>query len=285
MGFDRRNKATGATTGAPTSATTSATTSAAVSTTSANDPAAGAAGAPVRSVEAALRVLELLACSLGPLRVTDIAGRLDLGKPRVCRHLATLEAMGLARRVGRQGYTFGERLRVMAHHVQRERTLGDVAQPLLEALRDDVRHTVVLSAPGADGAVVLGCAAGPQPAGIDVRAGTLLRYPHSPAARLAVALGAAPARGKGKSRSDGELASQAPAREALAHWRALGVDYERDTQGTGLGGVAAPVFAGTLLVALVSVVVPSRLLLSRPPAPLVAALRRNVAAIERGLAA
>lgn len=239
------------------------------------DDAPGAAEGGVRSVEAALRVLELIACSSGPLRVTDIAQRLDLGKPRVCRHLATLEAMGFARRVGRQGYGIGERLTRIAHHALRERTLAEAARPALEALRDELRQTVTLSAPCADGAVVLACFESPQQTTIHVRPGTLLRYPHSPAARLAVAFGAAP----------GEPDDAAQADEARRRWRARGVDYEQDTQGTGLGGVAAPLFAGAALVGMVSIVVSSRLLMPQPPAAIVAALRRSVAEIEKRLAA
>lgn len=238
-----------------------------------------AADAGVRSVEAALRVLELVACSLGPARVTAIAQTLALGKPRVSRHLATLEAMGLVRRAGRQGYVPGERLSRLAHHVLRERTIGDIAHPALEALRDDLRQTITLSAPAPEGAIVLHCYESPQPMSIHVRAGTLLRYPHSPAARLAIALA-----------GDAEGASAPPstaaaAREALSRWRAQGIDYEIDTQGTGLGGVAAPVFAGRTLVGLVSVVLSSRLLMPAPPARLVQALRRSVSLIEDRLGA
>lgn len=239
-------------------------------------PATAAADGGVRSVEVALQMLELLAGSVGPVRVTEIAQRLELGKPRVCRHLATLEAMGLVRRVGRQGYSHGERLTRIAHQVLRDRTLGDAARPALQALRDELRQTVTLAAPTADGAVVLSCYAAARPEAIRVNPGTVLRYPHSPAARLAVALGAADA---------GAAGSPAAAVDALKRWRAQGVDYEVDTQGTGLGGVAAPVFAGTLLVGLVSVVVSSRVLLPKPPRQLVAQLRRSVAAIEGALAA
>ncbi len=244
-------------------------------------PAAAAADGGVRSVEVALQMLELLAGSVGPVRVTEIAQRLELGKPRVCRHLATLEAMGLVRRVGRQGYSHGERLTRIAHQVLRDRTLGDAARPALQALRDELRQTVTLAAPTADGAVVLSCYAAARPEAIRVNPGTVLRYPHSPAARLAVALGAADA----GAADAGAAGSPAAAGDALKRWRAQGVDYEVDTQGTGLGGVAAPVFAGTLLVGLVSVVVSSRVLLPKPPQQLVAQLRRSVAAIEGALAA
>ncbi len=222
-----------------------------------------------------MRVLELLACSAGPLRVRDIAERLDLGKPRVCRHLATLEAMELVRRVGRQGYGAGERLVRIAHHVLRERSLVETARSPLQALRDELQQTVTLSAPTDGGAVVLDCLESTEPAAITVRAGTLLRYPHSPAARLAAALGDARAE---------HPYDPKPAAQARQRWRAQGCDYEVDTQHTGLGGLAAPVFAGPLLVGLVSVVMSSRLLTPQPPSRMMQALRRSVRAIEQGLA-
>jgi DNA-binding IclR family transcriptional regulator len=230
----------------------------------------------VQSVEAALRLLELLAQTAGPVRVSDLASRLELTKPRVCRHLATLEGMGLARRAGRTGYTFGPRLTQMAHCVLRERTLSELAQPLLVALRDETGQTVTLSAPTEDGAVVLNCIESEQATSIRVRPGTVLRYPYSPAARLAMAM---------RASNIGSLPDLAAAQQARQRWQDTGVDYEIDTQHTGLGGVAAPVIAGEQLLGLVSLVVPSRLLMPQPPQALVAALLRAVTAIQKSASA
>lgn len=229
----------------------------------------------VQSVQAALRLLELLAQSVGPVRVSDLAAQLGLTRPRVCRHLATLEDMGLARRMGRDGYTFGTRFAQMAHSALRERTLSELAQPVLAALRDEVGQTVTLSAPTADGAVVLNCLESEQPTSIRVKPGTVLRYPYSPAARLAMAL---------HEPTAPDLPDQAAAaQQARQRWQATGVDYEIDTQRTGLGGIAAPVFASGQLQALVSLVVPSRRLMPEPPPSLVAALLRAVRAMERSI--
>lgn len=237
-----------------------------------NNERRATADSGVRSVEAALRVVELLACGGAPLRLTEIARALGLSKPRVCRHLATLQALGFVRRVGRAGWAAGERLAHIAQQVVRGRSLGECAQAQLEALRDELGLSVTLAVPAAGGAVVLDCCPGHGAQPIRVTAGTLLRYPHSPAARLAVAL----------SPALSPVAADSAA--ALERWRTIGADYEADTQGTGLGGVAAPVFAGEKLLALVSVVLPTRLLLPRPPRRLLDALRRTVAAIEARIA-
>jgi len=227
----------------------------------------------VRSVEAALRILEMLAECIGPARVTDIAQQLSLGKPRVCRHLATLEAMGLARKVGRQGYVFGDRLTHMAHHVLRERTVGEIARPALEALRDETGQTVTWSVPAEEGAVVLHCFESEQATTINVKAGTILRYPHSPAARLAKAFSKEIACG----------ADEGPAQAARQRYEACGVDYEIDTQRTGLGGIAAPVLSGSQVLGMVSLVMSSRLLMPRPPLRLSGALRKCVEAIQHSV--
>ncbi len=247
--------------------------------------AADAADAGVRSAEAALRILEVLAQHAGPVRVTDLAHALSLGKPRVCRHLATLESMGLARRVGRQGYSFGDRMTRMARCVLRQRSLSEMARPALQALRDKVGQTVTLSVPMPDGAVVLDCLDSGQSEAIRVTAGTVLRYPYSPAARLARAL-----EGGGVH----QQARQVPAlplpagqqevvASALARWRGCGADYEIDTQGTGLGGLAAPVFSGPALVGMVSIVMSSRLLMPVPPQRLFQALGQCVCEIQEAL--
>lgn len=221
-----------------------------------------------------MRVLEALGQAGAPLRVSELAQRLDLTRPRVCRHLATLEAMGFARKLGRQGYTFGARLAQMSHHVLRERTFSDLAQPALEALRDELGQTVTLSVPTQEGAVVLYCLESDQPTSIRVRQGTVLRYPYSPAARLCVALAAGQA--QAAFAHDGGDA----ARQAQQRVQAHGVDFEIDTQGTGLGGVAAPVVVDNRFLGVVSLVVSSRQLMPAPPARMIAAIRRAVSAIE-----
>jgi len=228
--------------------------------------------AGVRSVETAVRILELLAHHVGPARVTDIALRLSLGKPRVCRHLSTLESMGLARKVGRQGYVFGERLTHMAHHVLRERTLGEIVRPALEALCEETGQTVTWSVPSQEGAVVLQCFESSRASmSISVKAGTALRYPHSPAARLARSFQAA-------APGDEDVT-----RQSWSRYQELGVDYEIDTQRTGLGGIAAPVLSGDSVLGLVSLVMSSRLLMPKPSSQLIGALRRCVAVIQESV--
>lgn len=230
--------------------------------------------ASVQSVEAALRVLEALGQAGGTLRISELAERLNLTRPRVCRHLATLEAMGFARKLGRQGYTSGSRLVQMAHHVLRERTFSELAQPALEALRDELDETVTLAVPAEEGAVVLYCLESDKPTSIRVRQGTVLRYPYSPAGRLCVALATAQTQ-PAFSQDAGEAALR-----AQACLQTHGVDFEIDTQFTGLGGVAAPVVVEGRFLGVVSLVVPSRQLMPTPPARMIAAVRRAVQTIE-----
>ena len=232
-------------------------------------------GAGVQSVEAALRVLEALGQGIGPVRISELADKLQLTRPRVCRHLATLEEMGFARKIGRQGYTFGTRLTQMAHQVVRERTFSELAQPTLEALRDEVGQTVTLSAPTREGAVVLICIESGQATSIRVKQGTILRYPHSPAARLAAAY--SPAQLQATLAQRGEAAAEL----ARQRMKDQGVDFEIDTQGTGLGGIAAPVVVDGRLLGVVSLVLSSRQLMPAPSARVISAIRRAVNTLEK----
>ena len=66
-------------------------------------------------------------------------------------------------------------------------------------------------------------------------------------------------------------------------YEAAGVDYEIDTQSTGLGGIAAPVLSGSQVLGMVSLVMSSRLLMPRPPQRLSGALRKCVEAIQHSV--
>jgi DNA-binding IclR family transcriptional regulator len=228
-------------------------------------------GEVIQSVEVAVRILEAMAQSPGPVRVTQMAKALGLSKPRVCRHLATLERLDMVRRSGRQGYLPGSRFVHLGHTVIRTKSVTEVLLPALRALRDSTGHTATLSVPGSEGAVVLLCIESQQGPSIRVRPGTSLRYPHSPAARLAVAL---------EREAQGSPAPRDAATWGAQRWRSEGADFEIDTQGTGIGGLAAPVFQQGRLAAIVSLVLSSGKLKPRPPQALLRAIGDAVQAME-----
>lgn len=234
----------------------------------------------VQSVEVAVRILEAIAESGGAVRVSEMARLLGMTKARVSRHLQTLLGLGLVAKGAQEGYVFGWKLLQLGRAAVRDRTVTELAKPHLQRLRDALQQTVVLSLPHGEGSVVVLCVESRQQASVAVRPGTFLEFPKSPAARLSVALQSdaasllGPRNGRGHADAGAALAS-------LTRLREDGVDFEVDTQGTGLGGVAVPVFdEGGKLAGVVSLVMPSRLLAPRPSTEMVRALRQCAADIE-----
>nr|WP_316643477.1 helix-turn-helix domain-containing protein [uncultured Roseateles sp.] len=235
----------------------------------------------VQSVEVAVQILEAIAESGGAVRVTELSRVLHMTKARVSRHLQTLLSLGLVEKsAGVEGYTFGWKLMQLGRAAVRDRTITELAKPHLMALRDAVGQTVILSLPSKDGSVVVLCVESHQGASVAVRPGTFLEYPKSPAARLAVALAGDAAKSlAGKRGAKDPHAAAALA--SLARLNEVGADYELDTQGTGLGGVAAPVFDDSdKLAGVVSLVMPTRFVTPAPSAEMLAALKACVEAIE-----
>lgn len=221
----------------------------------------------VQSVAAAVQILQGIADNDGSVRVNELARQLGMTRARVSRHLQTLLGLGLVARGSTEGYGFGTTLMQLARAAVRDRTLVELAGPHLLALRDAVEHTVILSVPAPDGAVVVSSVSSRETAAVTVKVAGFLSLPASPAARLCVAL-----------RPRGPRA-RVPAAATLKHWPAFGAEYELDT-GRGVGGVAAPVLddAGHALAA-VSVVAPASSLRPRPGTAMVAALGQCVRAI------
>ena len=222
----------------------------------------------VQSVEVALQILEAIADGDGAARVNNLARELDMTKAKVSRHLQTLLALGLVAKGPQEGYTFGWKLHRLARAATRDNSIGELATPHLKRLRDELQQTVILSVPVPQGAVVLLCISA-QTTSITVRAATFLSLPHSPAARLSVAL--APA---------GKDGAPLPEGAQLKHWPKFGAEYELDT-GHGIGGVSVPVFdEGKALIGAVSLVAPTGSLRPRPSVKVVTAMTRCAKAIE-----
>jgi IclR family KDG regulon transcriptional repressor len=100
----------------------------------------------VQAVVLALRVLEHLAFSGRPGRVTELAKGLGTSKNRVHRYLQTLVDMGYVVRDGdTQRYTLGIRLVQLGSAVANQYDLLTVSRPVMRRLRDSLGLTVVLS--------------------------------------------------------------------------------------------------------------------------------------------
>ena len=100
----------------------------------------------VQALDLALRMLEQLAFTGKPGRVTDLAKLLGTSKNRIHRHLQTLVDMGyVVRDADTQRYRVGIRLVQLGSAVANQNDLLSVSRPIMQRLRDRLGLTVVLS--------------------------------------------------------------------------------------------------------------------------------------------
>lgn len=100
----------------------------------------------VQALDLALRMLEQLAFTGKPGRVTDLANLLGTSKNRIHRHLKTLVDMGyIVRDADTQRYAVGIRLVQLGSAVANQYDLLSVSRPIMQGLRDRLGLTVVLS--------------------------------------------------------------------------------------------------------------------------------------------
>jgi IclR family transcriptional regulator, KDG regulon repressor len=100
----------------------------------------------VQALDLALRMLEQLAFTGKPGRVTDLARLLGTSKNRVHRHLQTLVDMGyVVRDSDTQRYAVGIRLVQLGSAVANQYDLLSVSRPIMQRVRDRLGLTVVLS--------------------------------------------------------------------------------------------------------------------------------------------
>lgn len=229
----------------------------------------------VRTVIVAAKVLDALAEFRGPVRLTELARVLKMTLPRISRHVGTLRALGFIEKAEpMEAYRLGTKLFVMGQIALEQNALANVAPPHLSRLRDQVRHSVILSTRSGDGCVVLTCVPSNESPTIVVRPGSHLDLPNSPSARVLQAFtnatgspSAVPLNNYGEERQNFILANY--------------YDFEADAQSLGIGSIAAPVFDHEdRLVGVVAVVMPSTALAGGPDPAIVKALTDCTARIS-----
>ncbi len=103
-------------------------------------------GEGIWAVTLAFQILESLARSDKPRRVTDLATELGTSKPRIFRHLHTLKMLGYVEQESETDrYFVGVRLAMLGNRAAYRFELVNVSRPILENLRDELNLTVVIS--------------------------------------------------------------------------------------------------------------------------------------------
>jgi IclR family KDG regulon transcriptional repressor len=229
----------------------------------------------VRTVIVAAKVLDALAEFRGPVRLTELARVLKMTLPRISRHVSTLRALGFIEKAEpMEAYRLGTKLFVMGQIALEQNALANVAPPHLSRLRDQARHSVILSTRSGEGCVVLTCVPSNESPTIIVRPGSQLALPNSPSARVLHAF-TSPIGSSGAE----PIADYVDERQnfILANY----YDFEIDARASGIGSIAAPVFDHEDHIAgVVAVVMPSTALSAGPTPSIIKALTDCTARIS-----
>jgi DNA-binding IclR family transcriptional regulator len=111
----------------------------------ANHPGGGAPGAPMQTVERALRVLERVASFPRPASLTEVANAAGLHPSTTYRLLGTLVQTGYVTRDGRTGlYRLGLKLLRISHALEDQMDIRAIALPVMERIVAHEDETVSL---------------------------------------------------------------------------------------------------------------------------------------------
>ena len=146
----------------------------------------------VRSLHLALQILEAVAFGGSPVGVTQIAQRVGATKGSVYRHLSTFVDLGyLVQDPHTSQYSLGTKTRLLSR-MSAQPDLADLAAAPMQELRDEVGHSVVLSAMSPRGAFVISTVPSRWPIEIGVRPGSELSFHASAQGRVILAFSPRP---------------------------------------------------------------------------------------------
>jgi IclR family KDG regulon transcriptional repressor len=233
-------------------------------------------GSMVQSVVVAWRLLDALARSAGPMRVTELANQLEEPKAKVHRHLATMRYLGVVEQVpGSEKYRLGWKLYQMGQLTFERFDLKAVAEPYMARLRDEVHQSVMLAIPiGVEALFIANLdyvAAGlPKISGVS---GTVVPPAVSTIGRIVLAYAHRKQQEQVlsqpiKAYTKHTLTDVKTLKERLATIRTRLYDYGSEELTLGIASVAAPVLgAEDQLLGIVSLVGSVQFILD-PPSPM-----------------
>lgn len=211
----------------------------------------------VHSVVVASQLLEFLAESGRPQRVTDIAAYLEMTKARVSRHLSTLSDLGLvAKMPDKSGYRLGPTLFRLSNAALDQYEITNIAYRYMVVLRNRIQESLLLAIPAGGDALVVSTIASGKTLSPNLVRGTRWSIPTSPTASVILAFSPEFVRERVLARrSERDLAQMLelpPEREVIldpAEQRAEFAliqrrfyAYDDDPHDAGFSVVSAPVF-------------------------------------------
>lgn len=220
----------------------------------------------VHSVVVTVKLLEYLANSGRPQRVTDIAASLGMTKARVSRHLSTLTDLGLVARLpDSSGYRLGLTLFRLANAALDQYEITNIAYRYMVILRNEIDESLLLAIPAGGDALIVSTISSSKTIGPNAPRGTRWTIPMSPTARLILAFSAETTRERILARrsepsSGVVLAFDAnDMRRDLARIRKRFWEYDANAHDAGFATLTAPIFDHSERIqAALSVVWPGR---------------------------
>ncbi len=237
----------------------------------------------IEAVATASAIIDFLAEAEQPQGVQQIADALGMTKSRVSRHMANLEALGLASRLTQgRGFRLGWRVVRWGQIGAGRQNLSALLDPVLQALNRETGRTVLLCAPAGGDAIVAKCLPATTAIRIDVSVGLVLSLPHSPSARIAYAFQPREWRREmlahlKQREPDFRVENEEIFTRQIADIHRLYYCWDSNKYNIGYGAIAAPVFGqDEALVAIVALIMPSEELSGpTPPPSLIDALMRR----------
>lgn len=166
----------------------------------------------VHSVVVAAKLLEFLADSGRPQRVTDISLHLGMTKARVSRHLSTLNDLGMVVRMpDKSGYRLGPTLFRLSNAALDQYEITNIAYRYMVALRNQVHEALLLAIPAGGDALIVSTVASGKALSPELVRGSRLRVPISPTAGVVLAF----ARESVRERVLARRAERHPSREVV----------------------------------------------------------------------
>lgn len=203
----------------------------------------------VHSVVVTVKLLEFLANSGRPQRVTDIATSLKMTKARVSRHLSTLTDLGLvARMPDNSGYRLGVTLFRLSKAALDQYEITNIAYRYMVMLRNEIDETLLLAIPAGGDALIVSNISSSKSLGPKVVRGTRWTIPMSPTARLILAYSSEQVRERILARRSEPNTGQNLAFDANDMRRTMEIirsrfyEYDANAHDAGFATVTVPIF-------------------------------------------
>ena len=203
----------------------------------------------VHSVVVAAKLLEFLAESGRPQRVTDIAAHLGMTKARVSRHLSTLADIGMvARMPDKSGYRLGPTLFRLSNAALDQYEITNIAYRYMVVLRNQIQESLLLAIPAGGDALVVSTVSSGKPLAPQLVRGTRWSIPTSPTAAVILAFSPEFVRERVLARRserepDREVSLDPVAqRQAFARIRKRFYAFHEDPHDAGFSVISAPIF-------------------------------------------